>query len=560
MQLVFFFTLQFWRELKLEKKWKFNGKTPESHNSNPECRLLRNKSPCEHNERPSTCLGFEKSSSKEYIKRVDYVIKPDKDSKEHEEWPQSQEKIITSEQRSGTSGLDTSKESGDPVKSSDTNKPRSEKRFITRLELIVDPHDSRIEIAGVTNKGSEFKRAVSREETSVQPDSPYTDEVSPFEKSRKVSTESQIGELPVHRERGRLDKSFSTPAYDLLGLDGLEVNASRPQKSPAVKGEMELADKSGLSDISSPNDSVFDYCTMPDVASSTTPRIRRAQDFSTHSFFKFPPANISSRHASTNQEFDRNIEDKQLTDNCDVNLNPVLHGRVVETINRHLLDSNCGKDGDEDCDDLRDNRTTPTSGYSRTVTSIVLNSPDLISDISTHRFYPKPDDYDNGNQFHLQKSPKLEAYRFDGNKNDIQQTVLKPYESKPNSEVKIAPETSSPKLVVGDTKMPVPLPLPPARHPDPLTKQPKIPFKISVNPPEPPPRPTPPNRSPSIPLDQPKSLLRAKIGSKTTSQQKAVLGSPKVSRKKNPFLASMYLSFCCSWIVYFRFLQSFVSL
>ncbi|XP_034238099.1 uncharacterized protein LOC117643365 [Thrips palmi] len=528
---------KFWRELKLEKKWKFNGKTPESHNSNPECGLLRNKSPCEHNERPSTCLGFEKSSSKEYIKRVDYIIKSDKDSKDHEELTKGQEK--SSEQKTD---IVTLKENEDMIKSSNFNKNRSEKRFITRLELKVDPRDSRIRVADVTNENVELK-SIPGDETSVQPDSPHTNQSSPFEKTRKVSTESQIGELPVHRERGRLDKSFSTPAYDLLGLDGLEINASRQQKSPAVKVDTELADKSGLSDFSSPNDSVFDYGTMPDVASSTTPRMKQAQDYSTHSFFKFPPAHTSSRHASTDQEFDKNNEDIKSSDNCDMNLNPVLHGRVVETINRHLLDSNCGKDGDEDCDDHRDNnRTNPPSGFTRTVTSIVLNSPDLISDISTHRLYPKPDDYDNGNHFHLQISPKLESFRFDGNKNsyDIHPAAPKTSDSKVNPEMVNRAEIASPKLIVGDVKMPVSLPLPPARHPDPPcppTKQPKIPFKISVNPPEPPPRPTPPNRSPSIPLDQPKSLLRAKIGSKTTSQQKAVVGSPKVSRKKNPFLA-----------------------
>lgn len=534
---------KFWRELKLEKKWKFNGKTPESHNSNPECRLLRNKSPCEHNERPSTCLGFEKSSSKEYIKRVDYIVKSETDSKEQQKLPNEQEKTVTSEQKDDTIVLNPADEKGDLIKSLDSSKPKSEKRFITRLELIVDPRDSRIEVADVTNKASEVKSSISKEDTCAQPDSPYIEEISPYEKTRKISTESQIGELPVHRERGRLDKSFSTPAYDLLGLDGLEVNASHQQKSPAVKSDMECADKPVLSNISSPNDTVIDYCTMPDVASSTTPRIRRAQDFSTHSFFKFPPADISSRRPSTDSDFDKIIDDKESSDNCDMNLNPVQHGRVVETINRHLLDSNCGKDGDEDCDDIRDNtRNNAMAGYARSVTSIVLNSPDLISDISTHRFYPKPDDFDNGNQFHRQMSPKLNAFRFDGNKNNvnIQNAEVKPSESKASSKVMNTPENQSPKQIVANAKMPVSLPLPPTRHVDPIcppTKQPKIPFKISVNPPEPPPRPTPPNRSPSIPLDQPKSLLRAKIGSKTSSQQKGSLGSPKVSQKKNPFLA-----------------------
>ncbi|KAJ1528421.1 hypothetical protein ONE63_006834 [Megalurothrips usitatus] len=279
---------------------------------------------------------------------------------------------------------------------------------------------------------------------------------------------------------------------------------------------------------------------MPDVTSSSTPRVKRTPDYSTHAVFKFPPANISPY--TTGQEFENQREEMNLNinDNCDVNSNPVLHGRVVETINRHLLNSNCGKDGDEDCYEPHNNRRFSPS-YSRTVTNIVHNSPDLISDINTHRFYKSDEDYDNGNHFHFQSSPRLDNSQssFDSNCKSPQTphakfTFQKLYQPKPS-----LLHIESPKLFPGENRKPPPTP--PARHTpleisDPSTQQPRIPIKITVNPPEPPPRPTPSNKTPALPLEQPKSSLKAKMGS-MSSVTKTVFGSPKVSRKKNPLLA-----------------------
>ncbi|KAK3926837.1 Connector enhancer of kinase suppressor of ras 3 [Frankliniella fusca] len=543
---------KFWKELKLEKKWKYSGKTPDSHNSNPECRVLRNKSPCEQNERPSTCLGFEKSSSKDYIKQVDYVVKSGKTSDEQIALPvQDKEELnpnISSEEKSNIS-LTTSIPEVETFSSGNSKESKNEKRFVTRLELIVDPRDSRIQFTEVSASNIESKE----EKEPRTPDSlSIEDGCSLFtEKTRKVSTESYVGELPMHRERGRLDKSYSTPAYDLSGLEGLEVN----QKSPAPRAEVDIADK--FASVGIRPDLSNDYQAMPDITStsSSTPIVRRTQDHSVPSAFQFPPAVKTTPSSSVKGQ------ENQTTDDCDVNSNPVLHGRVVETINRHLLDSNCGKDGDEDCDDMRDNQRN--AGFSRTLTNIVLNSPDLLSDIDTHRLYPKPDDdFDNGNHFQFSLSPRLDNCEssFDSNRNSPQ-TKLSFHlasQSKPTTPTSPFIEQShkqtdsyhlsssvdvpSPKFFKGEVKKPPP-PTPPSRHhsisdtpdhPSQSTVQPKVPVKISVSPPEPPPRPNPPNKSALS--DQHKSVFRTKMNAKTVGS-KTVFGSPKVSRKKNTLLA-----------------------
>ncbi|XP_026293448.2 uncharacterized protein LOC113217672 isoform X2 [Frankliniella occidentalis] len=551
---------KFWKELKLEKKWKYSGKTPDSHNSNPECRVLRNKSPCEQNERPSTCLGFEKSSSKDFIKQVDYVVKHVKTSEGITCLSECDKKPFDLNVHSNSRNdicLPTSVLEGETFSSENSKEPKNEKRFVTRLELTVDPRDCQIQIAEVSGKDVETKGLISGEKEPRTPDSLTTEDTCPsfIQKTRKISTESEVGELPIHRERGRLDKSFSTPAYDLSGLEGLEVN----QKSPGPIGETESADKFGSISIRSNNESCSDYSAMPDLTSSSTTVIRRPQDHSTPTVFQFPP---TIKPASFSSVKGRDKEEIPRGDNCDMNSNPVLHGRVVETINRHLLDSNCGKDGDEDCDDMRDNHRM-NAGFSRTITN-VLNSPDLISDINTHRLYPKPDDdFDNGNHFQFSLSPRLDNSEssFDSNRNSPHTklsfhlasqskptTPTSPYiehsfKETDSYHVSSPMDAASPNLFKGEVRKPPPNP--PSRHhsssdmPDHSSQssgQPKIPVKISVSPPEPPPRPTPPNRSPSVPLDQHKSVFRTIMSTKT-SGPKTVFGSPKVLRKKNTLLA-----------------------
>lgn len=337
----------------------------------------------------------------------------------------------------------------------------------------------------------------------------------------------------IQRERGKLDKSFSTPAYDFSA----DISAS---DKISFHKQKELAD----SKLENRSDSAFE-----DYKSDLESLSGREEDTKTND------NSISASIPSSNsEEF--------------VDLEKEVHGQIVETINKHLLnlndetdnelkwkDKNAAVDVAEDPDEDIESKLKIGKLLDKINSSLAEHRKEIEKETRIRQVSPGGADLSKTIS-QVCKEDILQTYNPGGFliNRPISMENISEQKSK-NTVIPVPPRVRiTPPVVVeerpnclSDVALIAPMvPEAPKRKPvsnvdlsDKVITAPatfprqRLENRRPLTPPEPPPRPTPP-----APVIQAKgachkAIMAAKSISKTTK-----VGSPRAVRKKNPYLAS----------------------